>query len=150
MFHVKHLLRKFLDDFTFKSIQLEMSCEYYVKGKLAAQYSVDGETWVGQYQENGTSGMTQRYSELFRWCDAVLNPDNGPVRYIRIISGAEQYLGDIERSKAKLIYTTPCHQFPVGFCMDMQTRALLLLKADEKDAFIIEDNYIVNHFKRCQ
>ena len=55
--------------------------------------------------------------------------------------GAEQYLGDIERSKAKLIYTTPCHQFPVGFCMDMQTRALLLLKADEKDAFIIEDNY---------
>lgn len=55
--------------------------------------------------------------------------------------GYEQYLSDIERSNAKLIYTTPCHQFPVGSCMDMQTRALLLLKADEKDAYIIEDNY---------
>ena len=30
---------------TFKSFQLEMSCEYYLKGKLFVQYSVDGVNW---------------------------------------------------------------------------------------------------------
>lgn len=29
----------------FKDIQLEMSSEYYLRGKLVAQYSVDGENW---------------------------------------------------------------------------------------------------------
>ena len=58
------------------------------------EVSVDGESWVAQYDEDGASLMTQQYNELFRWCDAVLH-DNGPIRYIRIISGAEQYLGEI-------------------------------------------------------
>ena len=30
---------------TFKDFQLEMSCEYFVRGKLVAQYSLDGENW---------------------------------------------------------------------------------------------------------
>ena len=59
------------------------------------QFSMDGETWTDQTQADGTSGMTQIYTQLFRWNDAVLNEDNGPVRYIRIISGAEQYLGEV-------------------------------------------------------
>lgn len=59
------------------------------------QFSYDGETWTDQVQEDGTSGMTQTYTQLFRWNDAVLNADNGTVRYIRIISGAEQYLGEV-------------------------------------------------------
>ena len=59
------------------------------------QFSADGETWISQVTEDGSSGMTQSYNQLFRWCDAVLCEDNGPVRYIRIISGAEQELGEI-------------------------------------------------------
>ena len=59
------------------------------------EFSADGETWTAQTDEEGGPGMTQRYSQLFRWCDARLNADNGPVRYIRIISGGEQELGEI-------------------------------------------------------
>ncbi len=59
------------------------------------QFSADGEDWVIQAKEDGTSGMTQQYTQLFRWNDAVLNADNGPVRYVRIVAGAEQYLGEV-------------------------------------------------------
>ncbi len=59
------------------------------------QFSSDGETWIDQLDADGNSGMTQKYSQLFRWNTATLNDDNGTVRYIRIISGAEQYLGEV-------------------------------------------------------
>ena len=59
------------------------------------QFSADGETWTDQVLDDGTSGMTQKYTQLFRWNDAVLNADNGSVRYVRIVSGAEQYLGEV-------------------------------------------------------
>ena len=59
------------------------------------QFSADGANWISQVQSDGTSGMTQKYTQLFRWNDAVLNADNGPVRYVRIVAGAEQYLGEV-------------------------------------------------------
>ena len=59
------------------------------------QISDDGENWIDQTGNDDTSAMPQDYSRLFRWCDAVLNEDNGTFRYIRIISGTEQYLGEI-------------------------------------------------------
>lgn len=59
------------------------------------QFSTDGENWVDQRKEDDTSGMTQTYTQLFRWNDATLNAGNGPIRYIRILSGAEQYLGEV-------------------------------------------------------
>ena len=59
------------------------------------QFSMDGENWTDQIKEDGTSGMTQQYTQLFRWNDAVLNADRGPTRYIRIISGDEQNLGEV-------------------------------------------------------
>lgn len=77
----------------------EITALRYYTGLGTADYtlevSTDGENWVGQYTADGESGMTQNYNELFRWCDAELNEDNGPIRYIRIISGAEQELGEI-------------------------------------------------------
>ena len=77
----------------------EITAIRYYTGLVAADYtlefSTDGESWTPQVKEDGTTGMTQTYSQLFRWCDAVLNEDNGPVRYIRIISSREQYLGEI-------------------------------------------------------
>lgn len=73
------------------------SLRYYC-GLNTADYTLevssDGESWVGQYEEDGTSVMTQGYNELFRWGTAELDLD-GPIRYLRIISGAEQYLGEI-------------------------------------------------------
>ncbi|MCD8087372.1 MAG: glycosyltransferase family 39 protein [Oscillospiraceae bacterium] len=88
---------------TYALIELEEPQEItairYYSGLCTAdytlQFSYDGETWIDQVQEDGTSGMTQTYTQLFRWNDAVLNADNGAVRYIRIISGAEQYLGEV-------------------------------------------------------
>ena len=59
------------------------------------QFSLDGEEWETQMKEDFTSGMTQEYTQLFRWNDAYLNADRGPVRYIRIISGGEEYLGEV-------------------------------------------------------
>jgi 4-amino-4-deoxy-L-arabinose transferase-like glycosyltransferase len=59
------------------------------------QFSTDGETWIEQLDADGNSGMPQNYSVLFRWNDATLNGDLSPIRYIRIISGTEQYLGEI-------------------------------------------------------
>ena len=67
-----------------------------VTADYGLEVSTDGENWVSQVKEDGTAGMTQSYNELFRWCSATLNPDNGPIRYIRIISGAAgQCLGEI-------------------------------------------------------
>lgn len=77
----------------------EITALRYYTGLGTAVYtlevSTDGENWIGQYTADGESGMTQNYNQLFRWCDAELNEDNGPIRYIRIISGAEQELGEI-------------------------------------------------------
>ncbi len=59
------------------------------------RFSLDGETWITQETGDGEPAMTQTYTQLFRWNDAELNLDNGPVRYIRIVSGGEQYLGEV-------------------------------------------------------
>ena len=76
----------------------EVTAIRYYTGLNTADYrlefSMDGENWTEQTAEDGTSGMTQQYSQLFRWCDATVTWE-GPVKYIRVISGAEQYLGEI-------------------------------------------------------
>ncbi len=59
------------------------------------QFSQDGESWTDQLDSDGAPGMTQKYTQLFRWNDAALNGDGDPVRYVRIVSGAEQYLGEV-------------------------------------------------------
>lgn len=40
-----------------------------------------------------------------------------------------------------MIYTTPSHQFPLGMIMPISRRQELLAFAQEKDSFIIEDDY---------
>lgn len=59
------------------------------------EFSTDGVSWIAQTANDGASGMTQSYTQLFRWNDAALDAYVGPTRYIRIISGAEQWLGEI-------------------------------------------------------
>lgn len=43
--------------------------------------------------------------------------------------------------KAKLIYVTPSHQFPLGVCMSLNRRLALLEWAAKRGAAIIEDDY---------
>ena len=90
------------------------------------QFSLDGENWTDQVTPEGTSGMTQTYTQLFRWNDAVLNGDHDPVRYVRIISGAEQYLGEV------VLYGAYGDQIPVG----------KLTPADGCEALLDEQNTV--------
>ena len=114
----------------------EISGLRYYTGLGTADYtlevSVDGENWTPQCREDGSSGMTQQYSELFRWCDAVLNPDNGPIRYLRIISGTEQELGEIALydETGRLL---PADEFTVASGCEML--------ADEQDVIPEKYNY---------
>ncbi len=112
----------------------EISALRYYTGLCTADYTLqvssDGENWTDQLQEDGTSGMTQKYNQLFRWCDAVLSPENGPVRYIRIVSGAEQYLGEIALYDGDGVLIPADELTPAGGC------EMLL---DEQD--IIPDSY---------
>lgn len=55
--------------------------------------------------------------------------------------GSARYLHDVSRTRSRLIYTTPSHQFPMGTCMDVASRLELIELAERNDAFIIEDNY---------
>ena len=43
--------------------------------------------------------------------------------------------------KAKAVYVTPSHQFPLGVTMTMRRRLALLDWARRNDAWIIEDDY---------
>ncbi len=60
---------------------------------------------------------------------------------LRSDTGPGLFMEDVEKSHARLIYTTPSHQFPFGWCMDQNTRAQLLAHAVQNDAFIFEDDY---------
>lgn len=45
------------------------------------------------------------------------------------------------RKKARLVYVTPSHQFPLGVTMSLSRRLALLEWAKQSDAWIIEDDY---------
>ena len=47
----------------------------------------------------------------------------------------------LEKSKAKIVYITPSHQFPTGVTMPVANRQKLIQWANEKNGFIIEDDY---------
>ncbi len=50
-------------------------------------------------------------------------------------------LSELKNSDAKIIYTTPSHQFPTGSVMPIQKRLKLLEWAIDNDSIIIEDDY---------
>lgn len=60
---------------------------------------------------------------------------------LRTSCGADAFLEDVASSSAKLIYTTPSHQMPIGTMMNIQTRTKLLELAAESNIFILEDDY---------
>ncbi|WP_419767062.1 PLP-dependent aminotransferase family protein [Arcobacter sp.] len=50
-------------------------------------------------------------------------------------------LKELEKSKAKLVYITPSHQYPTGVAMPISNRLRLLDWAEKNEALIIEDDY---------
>lgn len=60
---------------------------------------------------------------------------------LRSDAGPDVYMECVDKSNARLFYTTPSHQFPFGWCMDQNTRAQMLAQAVRKDAYILEDDY---------
>lgn len=50
-------------------------------------------------------------------------------------------LSELEKSRAKMVYITPSHQFPLGMIMPIKHRMKLLQWAKETDNIILEDDY---------
>lgn len=50
-------------------------------------------------------------------------------------------MDELYKSKAKLIYITPSHQFPSGSVLSVNNRVKLIQWANERQAYIIEDDY---------
>lgn len=48
---------------------------------------------------------------------------------------------DLRKSSARVVYVTPSHQFPYGMIMPVSRRLELLKWCEEKDGYIIEDDY---------
>lgn len=51
------------------------------------------------------------------------------------------HLDQLQNSNAKMLYTTPSHQFPTGIVMPVNKRLKLLEWADTNHTYIIEDDY---------
>ena len=50
-------------------------------------------------------------------------------------------LDELEKTKSKLLYITPSHQYPTGVTIPIANRKKLLQWAKKQDAYIIEDDY---------
>lgn len=48
---------------------------------------------------------------------------------------------ELRKSSARVVYVTPSHQFPYGMVMPISRRLELLKWCEEKDGYIIEDDY---------
>ncbi|MDX1808575.1 MAG: PLP-dependent aminotransferase family protein [Sulfurospirillaceae bacterium] len=57
------------------------------------------------------------------------------------VDGNGLILHDLEKTRSKLVYITPSHQYPTGVSMPIANRLRLLQWANKNDAFIIEDDY---------
>jgi GntR family transcriptional regulator/MocR family aminotransferase len=83
-------------------------------------------------------------------CAAVEDPGYPPVRRLLRSFGArvvgvrvdrEGLVVDAIPDRARLVYVTPSHQFPLGVAMSLQRRTALLAWAERRGAVIVEDDY---------
>lgn len=83
-------------------------------------------------------------------CVAVEEPGYPPVHQLFTSLGARVMGVPVDAEgidvtaipkSARLVYTTPSHQFPLGTTMSLRRRAVLLDWAQRHDAVIIEDDY---------
>lgn len=82
---------------------------------------------------------------------AIENPGYDKVRNVFKDQGANIFpisinengicIDDLRKSPARVVYVTPSHQFPCGMIMPVSLRLELLKWCEEKDGYIIEDDY---------
>lgn len=97
-------------------------------------------------------GLTPRIAIEDPCYDAVRNifQNNGyPIDPIPLLERGLDF-DRLEKSKAKLIYVTPSHQFPSGQVMTVNHRIKLLQWAVENDSYIIEDDYDSEYRYNCK
>lgn len=97
---------------------------------LAAQVLLQkgDEVWLDEPGYDGALGA-------FTSMGAVIRPVSGDKQGMDIASGIRQWPG------AKMIFTSPSHQFPLGGTLSLSRRMALLEWAAERDAWIFEDDY---------
>jgi GntR family transcriptional regulator / MocR family aminotransferase len=80
----------------------------------------------------------------------VENPCHWAAPIVLKANGLEVKTADVDRDgmrvdqiegSPRLVVTTPSHQFPMGVALSEPRRSALLARAEEWDAFIIEDDY---------
>lgn len=89
--------------------------------------------------------------ELHNYQVAIENPGYSEVRsvlekyrcQVTPISLEEDGISieELQKSKAKAVYVTPSHQFPLGMVLPINKRLKLLTWAKEHSSFIVEDDY---------
>lgn len=82
---------------------------------------------------------------------AIENPGYNSVRNVLEDQGVDVHpipidedgicIEDLRKSPARVVYVTPSHQFPYGMIMPVSRRLELLKWCEEKDGYIIEDDY---------
>ncbi|NMM63628.1 PLP-dependent aminotransferase family protein [Clostridium sp. P21] len=82
---------------------------------------------------------------------AIENPGFNKARNVFIDQGLDVHpisidedgicVEDLRKSSAKVVYVTPSHQFPCGIVMPVSRRLELLKWCEEKNGYIIEDDY---------
>src|SRR4051812_27738619 len=63
------------------------------------------------------------------------------VRLVGVPVDAEGLVVDDLPEAARLVYTSPSHQFPLGHALSLSRRLALLRWAERVDAVILEDDY---------
>lgn len=82
---------------------------------------------------------------------AIENPGYNKVRNVFIDQGIDACsisidengicIEELRKSSARVVYVTPSHQYPFGMIMPVSRRLELLKWCEEKDGYIIEDDY---------
>jgi GntR family transcriptional regulator/MocR family aminotransferase len=127
-----------------------------LRGAIARHLSVSRGLEITAEQVTVTSGTQQGLDLIARVLlqpgdqVAVEDPGYSPSRWLfeslgldvtGVPTDGQGLIIDALPAAARLVYTTPSHQYPLGMTMSVQRRLALLEWADHHDAAIIEDDY---------
>lgn len=76
----------------------------------------------------------------FNRAKSVFSQNNFQMEPLSTIEGDIDF-ESLEKNNKKLLYLSPSHQFPTGSVMRIEPRNRIIHWADEKDGYIIEDDY---------
>lgn len=129
------LLRQSIAAYLFQSRGVRAAPEQIIVGSSTQQLmyllgAILGGTFdsIG-FEEPGYAGAKDVFRELSYRIEPVPVGPNGV------------HLESLRQVGSRLLYVTPSHQFPLGMIMPIQHRLALLNWAEEKDGYLIEDDY---------